>query len=263
MENINFYGDVIHSFRDSEREDSPVYVVIKPIAKSLGLNWDNQLEKLKADSRAEISMFEASTVNLKVPGSNQIRQVTVIPLKYLPYYLATISTNHIPDLERRRKVALYQKECSNALYDYWFKGIAVNTRELPSDIDSAIATTRNYLGDLLVGIDDNIYQRTGHRVLSQARRIFEEYTGAKLDDFFAGRPLSKEDEILASLFALWALKDLHGLADNMEFINDSIRRFSSNVGPVLRNLHQIFPSSDAVETAQMKAYYQNLHRHKA
>lgn len=263
MENINFYGDVIHSFCDSEQEGSPVYVVLKPIAQSLGLNWTTQLEKLNADSHADIIMFEATTVSIRSPGDTQGRKVVVIPLKCLPYYLATINANQIQDPERRRKVALYQKECGKVLYDYWFKGIAVNTRELPSDIDSAIATTRNYLGDLLVGIDDNIFQRTGHRVLAQARRVFEEHTGAKLCDFFEGKPLTKEEEILASLFTLWALKDLHGLADNMEFINDSIRRFSSNVGPVLRNLHQIFPSSDAVETAQMKAYYQNLHRPKA
>lgn len=104
--------------------DGQPYTPMKAIAEGMGLSWQGQHEKLSANRER----FCIKEIVMQMPGDDQQRAVSCLPLRKLPGWLMTIHPNKIKNLETREKVIMYQNEADDALWDYWTKGEAINPR---------------------------------------------------------------------------------------------------------------------------------------
>lgn len=90
------------------------YVVMKPIVKSLKLNWGGQQTKLLENKQK----FNYTAIGI-VALDGKLREMGCIPLKKLNGWLFSVNTNNIPNFETRTKVEKYQEECFEVLWNYW------------------------------------------------------------------------------------------------------------------------------------------------
>ncbi len=116
--NVPFHGDNLYLVNFSGQP----YVPMKPVVEGMGLAWGAQFVKIKQRFNSTISEIEMVALD----GKN--RQMTCLPLRKLPGWLHTINVGKVrPEL--REKVARYQEECDDVLYQYWTKGEVKNPRK--------------------------------------------------------------------------------------------------------------------------------------
>lgn len=119
--NVPFHGDNLYLVNFSGQP----YVPMKPVVEGMGLAWGAQFVKIKQRFNSTISEIEMVALD----GKN--RQMTCLPLRKLPGWLHTINIGKVrPEL--REKVARYQEECDDVLYQYWTKGEVKNPRKKTS-----------------------------------------------------------------------------------------------------------------------------------
>lgn len=107
---VNFNRDQLQMV---EVEGQP-YVVMKPIVKSLKLNWGGQQTKLLENKQ------KFSYTVIRTTGTDgKTYEMGCIPLKKLNGWLFSVNTNNIPNLDTRTKVEKYQEECFEVLWNYW------------------------------------------------------------------------------------------------------------------------------------------------
>lgn len=125
MDPVDFHGQALTVVG---KDDEP-YVAMKPIVEGMGLDWKSQYRKLTDEE----SRFCMVIMTIQIPGDDQTREVTMIPLRKLTGWLMTLQPSRM-DHEVAAKVLVYQNECDDALWDYWSKGFAVNPRaKIPED----------------------------------------------------------------------------------------------------------------------------------
>lgn len=116
--NVPFYGDNLYLVSHNGEAFTPM----KPIVDSMGLAWAPQHEKLKQRFGSTITEI----VMVAADGKN--RSMTCLALRKLAGWLHTINVGKVrPEL--REKVARYQEECDDVLYQYWTSGEAKNPRK--------------------------------------------------------------------------------------------------------------------------------------
>lgn len=96
-----------------EHEGQP-YVVMKPLTKSLKLNWGAQQTKL-LENKQKFSY----TVIRTTGADGKTYEMGCIPLKKLNGWLFEISPNKLPNLETRNTIEYYQEECFEVLWQHW------------------------------------------------------------------------------------------------------------------------------------------------
>jgi len=89
----------------------------------MGLDWASQFTKIKNRFNTSVAI-----ITTQLPGDSQRREVVCLPLRKLAGWLHTINVGKVR-LELREKVARYQDECDDVLYQYWTKGEVVNPRK--------------------------------------------------------------------------------------------------------------------------------------
>ncbi|SME89443.1 phage antirepressor N-terminal domain-containing protein [Desulfovibrio gilichinskyi] len=116
---VQFHG---HTLFILSHNDEP-YTPMKPIVESMGMDWKTQYRKIltNQDRWTVVKMT-------MVAKDGRNRDTLCLPLRMLPAFFATVQPNRIKDLATRQKIILFQKECDNALWDYWNNGIAINPR---------------------------------------------------------------------------------------------------------------------------------------
>ncbi|MCP4744767.1 MAG: hypothetical protein GY874_01300, partial [Desulfobacteraceae bacterium] len=107
-----------------KNDDGDIYVALRPIVEGMGLTWDKQLRLIKRD----IVLNSSVAIMAIVAKDGKTRQMTCLPLQYLNGWLFKINAARYKDPIRRELIIKYQKECYQALHDYWHKGEAVNPR---------------------------------------------------------------------------------------------------------------------------------------
>lgn len=107
---VPFHGDTIYAVE----HDGEPYAPVRPIIENMGLDWKNQYRKLLAKRER----FCVVILTTQLPGDNQGREVVCIPVRKLAGFLATINHNKVRN-ELRAKVLAYQRECDDALWEYW------------------------------------------------------------------------------------------------------------------------------------------------
>jgi hypothetical protein len=94
-----------------ERDGEP-FVPMKPIAEAMGLAWQAQHAKLKANP-ARWGITE-----IVIPSAGGEQAMSCLPLPRVFGWLMTISPNKVKP-ELREKVIAYQTECDRVLWQHW------------------------------------------------------------------------------------------------------------------------------------------------
>lgn len=113
---IPFHGQTVQSVE----VDGKPHVVFRPLVESLGLDADSQMKRLRRHSWA-------CPVKMTVQMGNQGREVTLVDIRTLTMWLATIDENRVSE-EARPLVIAYQNEVADAIESYWTQGGAINPR---------------------------------------------------------------------------------------------------------------------------------------
>jgi hypothetical protein len=93
------------------------WVAAKPICLGMGLAWNGQHVKLKADPKYRYA-------DIYTPDARGCEQKHFcLPFEQLNGWLFSINTNKCKKTIRPA-IIKYQQECMNALYDYWNNGAA-------------------------------------------------------------------------------------------------------------------------------------------
>ncbi len=117
---IPFYETVLWAMRTGD-EFADVLVAMRPIVDGMGLAWQPQHRKLL--EHPILSTCVTNTM-MQMPGDDQRREWTFLPLTRVNFWLATIQPNKIPDADLRAKVIRYQEECADVLFAHFFEKAA-------------------------------------------------------------------------------------------------------------------------------------------
>ena len=128
---IPFHGTEVQSV---EIDGTP-QIVFKPVVDSIGLAYSSQIQKLKSKSWATMSIINT------VGADGRNRDMTVIDLRTLTMWLATIDENRVSE-EARPLVVAYQSEVADAIEAYWSKGGAINPRANEHQMNALLRQTQ-------------------------------------------------------------------------------------------------------------------------
>lgn len=173
--------------------DGLPHIVLKPAVEDLGLDYSTQLAKLKTRSWASMGQSP-----MQMPGDDQIRSVTVVPVRTFLMLLATINENRVKAAVRPTLVA-FQNETADAIEAYWTEGGAINPRATESQLDSLIARAKQQAEvlSILSGVVSPEWLETKGRLVA-ARALGEEPELDPLDaplyvpDFLKGKGLKRK-----------------------------------------------------------------------
>lgn len=133
---MNTLSQIVVPFHNTElslvEHNGQPYVPMRSIVQGMGLDWKSQFSKLKqkfATCVVEITM--------QILGDTQARLHTCLLLRKLPAWLYSIHASKVKP-EIRETVIKYQNECDDVLWDYWTKGVAVNSRSTKKERESLI-----------------------------------------------------------------------------------------------------------------------------
>lgn len=115
--NVPFHGDSLYLVS----LNGEPHVPMKPVVEGMGLAWQPQHEKLK-------TRFSKGITEIVIPTKGGEQSMTCLAFRKFAGWIHTINVGKVrPEL--RDKVARYQEECDDVLYQYWTKGEAVNPRK--------------------------------------------------------------------------------------------------------------------------------------
>lgn len=118
--------------------DGQPYVAMKPIVENVGLDWKGQQVKLA-------EKFSAVREIISTTGADGKQyEMVCLPLRKLPAWLYSINRSKVKP-ELRDKIARYQDECDDALWDYWTKGSATRPGAKPASMSHILAAHRQRL----------------------------------------------------------------------------------------------------------------------
>lgn len=123
---IPFHNDTLIAHRS---EDGDVFVALRPICNSMGIDFSGQLQKMKRQPWATVG--ELHTVG----ADGKTRDMTSVNRKTLTMWLATIDASRLKDEQARRNVIVYQQEAAEALDQYFNEGGAIRVSGTDSDAD--------------------------------------------------------------------------------------------------------------------------------
>lgn len=110
--NVPFHGDNLYLVSHGGEAQVPM----RPVVEGMGLDWASQFTKIKQRFKTSVVM-----ITMQLPGDVQRREVVCLNLRKLAGWLHTINVGKVrPEL--REKVARYQEECDDVLYQYWMNG---------------------------------------------------------------------------------------------------------------------------------------------
>ncbi|MBF0334560.1 MAG: hypothetical protein HQL40_13090 [Alphaproteobacteria bacterium] len=144
-------------------------VVMKPVVEGMGLDWEKQREKLASHP---VLNSAPTLTGVQMPGDDQTREVVVLPLTRLNFWLATITPTRVPDLAIRARIIRYQTECADVLFDHFFsKAAATLAPGATSELRNRLRAERR-----------QFCEATGTPRRTSYRMIKERYGVASLDD---------------------------------------------------------------------------------
>jgi hypothetical protein len=182
------------------------HVVLKSAVEDLGLDYSTQLAKLKTRSWASVGQSP-----MQMPGDDQVRSVTVVPVRTFLMLLATVNENRVKVAVRPTLIA-FQNETADAIESYWTQGGAINPRATEDQLDSLISRAKQQAEvlSILSGLVDSSWLETKARLVA-AKALGEEPEVDPLDvplyvpDFLKALGLKRKDvESAQSWFGRYA-----------------------------------------------------------
>lgn len=139
---VNFHGNPLTVITT---EDGQHLVAMRPICDAIGLQWESQYNRIR---RNDVLASTISVMNM-VAADGKNREQICLPLAYLNGWLFGVNASRVKP-EIREKLITYQRECYQALYDYWNKGAAFNPRAFSvNPTDKLTADEQSTLRELL------------------------------------------------------------------------------------------------------------------
>lgn len=145
---IPFHGTSLIAIQ-GETPDKTL-VAMKPMVEGMTLVWEAQRKKLVAHPILNIC---TTVKEVQMPGDDQIREHTFLPLNRLPFWLATLHPNRFDDLDVREAIITYQNEAADALFAHFF-GKVIGTK--PVDQVKLGRTVAAILDDKLNRLVNNL-----------------------------------------------------------------------------------------------------------
>lgn len=116
-----FQGDNITVVVVETEGLAEIYVPLRPICDSLGINWAAQYQRIGRDPVLSEVAKPCVVVTTTQGQPDQRRELTAIPLDYLNGWLFGISAGRVDPAIRERLIE-YQRNCYRALYDAFREG---------------------------------------------------------------------------------------------------------------------------------------------
>ncbi|HHL2825779.1 TPA: phage antirepressor N-terminal domain-containing protein [Citrobacter murliniae] len=131
--NVSFHGDALLLVS----QNGEAFVPMKPVVEGMGLDWASQFTKIK-------TRFSKGIVEIAIPSKGGVQSMTCLAFRKFAGWLHTINVGKVRH-ELREKVARYQEECDDVLYQYWTKGEAKNPRKTTVDQRTPLRDAVNML----------------------------------------------------------------------------------------------------------------------
>lgn len=156
------------------------HVFLRSALERLGIDYSNQLKKLKAKSWACVV-----TSTTQLPGDTQSRDHVIVDVRTFLMLLATIDERRVAANARPILIA-YQSEVADAIEAYWTKGGAINSRATEDQLNAIIGRAKAQADVLgaLQGIVDPAWLE------AKARHVAARALGEEPETDPATRPLT-------------------------------------------------------------------------
>lgn len=130
---VNFRGDDLYGFE----ADDGIFVALKPIVESMGLDWSAQLKRVKRDP----ILAEGMAIMATPFGRGGDQEAVCLKMDLVNGWLFTIETARIKDDAVRERVVLYQRECYSVLRKHFSTGeradpIVMEDHEQPHEAEN-------------------------------------------------------------------------------------------------------------------------------
>ncbi|MFC6492490.1 phage antirepressor N-terminal domain-containing protein [Ancylobacter dichloromethanicus] len=99
--------------------DGVIYVVIKPICDRLGIDWRNQLQRIKRDA-----VLSEGVVIITTPTLGGMQEMNALRLDLVNGWLFGIDEGRVKDEETRNRILMYRRECYRVLFEHFFGATA-------------------------------------------------------------------------------------------------------------------------------------------
>lgn len=206
------------------RFDGKPMVSLRHSCEPIGIDYSNQLRKLKSRSWATVVLMTT------VADDGKAREMAMIDRRTFTMWLATIDTNRVNE-QARPIIEAYQREAADALDRYFNEGGAINPRATEHQINALIFQSRARMELLQAAkglIRDEHLEAKARVVLAAGLGDVPELeTGDKAllytSDFLKGKNLTdKQTKSIASVFGKRVKKayvDKHGREPGMYPMN--------------------------------------------
>ncbi|HDX0977183.1 phage antirepressor N-terminal domain-containing protein [Pasteurella multocida] len=135
LQTVNFHNQTLLTVEQNDVQ----YVAMRPICENIGLNWASQYQRIQRDE-----VLSQGIVIITTPSNGGEQQMLCLPIQYLNGWLFGIDVKRVKP-EIRETLITYKKECYQALFDYWNKGIAINDRKTTVDDRTGLRNAVNML----------------------------------------------------------------------------------------------------------------------
>lgn len=129
-------------------EGGEIYVPLRPICQSLGLNWSGQTQKLNRDNVLSkyIKLVAVTHTDIK-PGSKKPKQsnMLALPLDYLNGWLFKLSPSRIANDDVRARIEQFQERCHHVLTEAFREGRLVADDNFDALLQQDTPATRAYM----------------------------------------------------------------------------------------------------------------------
>lgn len=223
IQTVSFHGQTLSVIPQQDK----LYVAIKPICENIGIQWHAQRKRIHRDT---VLSEGASIMDSPSKGGDQ--QTFCLPLELLNGWLFGIDENRIKDPNVKARVIEYKKECYQALFDYWTKGKAINSRNpfeankhkaaLNVDMFSRVARHRWYELDKLTERQRHLIRQQEQLARQQSELIAEQH---QLEQQLSAIKTNLYDPLFESGFQLRLITG-RAVADN-NVVEDFIKRQDS------------------------------------
>jgi len=108
---VDFRNDTLFAV---ERDDG-VFVALKPIVASMGLDWKAQHRRVSEDA-----VLKEGVVTMTMPSVGGVQETTCLRLDLVNGWLFTIDESRVKDEATRQRVLAYKRECHGVLFQHFY-----------------------------------------------------------------------------------------------------------------------------------------------
>jgi hypothetical protein len=119
---IKFREDTIFAAKRA----GDVFIAVKPIVQSLGLDWKAQHRRMSDDE-----ILREGMVTTTIPSPGGAQETTCLKLELVNGWLFTIDESRVKDEETRQRVLIYKRECYAVLFRHFQPSAAPPAPEAP------------------------------------------------------------------------------------------------------------------------------------